>query len=203
MGGLRPEPVAELIRRLTWDYAQLQVEYLKLKDATDETVEDVRQPRGRRAEAPAEAGESPERAAGRGRRAAAEASSASHTHPDELVRFALAAANREARELRESARADCEAMLHKAQMRTAKLERELQQLEKLREARLNELDRTLGALGEEIRTALQTILESAPEVAPRLAAVTSPAPDEDRDPAGPDREETAPPAPVPLLRRQK
>lgn len=76
----------------------------------------------------------------------------------ELARVALAAAQRSAHEMRESARRECELMLKKASSRTRKLERDLRHARVATDAELRELESLRREVCEQMRSALQTIL---------------------------------------------
>jgi len=98
VGGLKPGPVEELLTRVAHEYELLLGEVLGLRQARDEGTQPA--PALRREPEP-------------------------QREPDELVRVALASAQRTAREMRESARRDCDLMLRKVSARKRKLEREL------------------------------------------------------------------------------
>jgi cell division septum initiation protein DivIVA len=108
IGGFKPEPVVALLRRVAWDYGVLFHENRKLA-ATVEELQKNADELTSEIEAL--------RSANAGRR-----------DPDDAARAAIAAAQRAARELRESARRDCELALKKARRRAAAIETELERL---------------------------------------------------------------------------
>jgi cell division septum initiation protein DivIVA len=97
--GYDPQATEELFRRVAWEYAVLAGEHQELKN----TLEDLQAAPGSppRAETPARARDD-----------------------DEVARFFVGAARRAAREMRESARAECESVLKKAKARAAEIEEE-------------------------------------------------------------------------------
>lgn len=94
--GYNRRATEELFRRVAWDYAVLAGEHRKLKTAAEE-----QQPAAR---------EQPQ------------AARLQRSDLDEEAHLFLAAAQKAARELRESARADCELALKKAKGRAAEIE---------------------------------------------------------------------------------
>ncbi len=82
---------------------------------------------------------------------------------DELARVVLEAAQRAAREMRESARIECELMLKKA----GSYARELERVNASKEADLEELDGVKREIADRMRTSLRAIL-------PQLAAAGAP-----------------------------
>ncbi len=155
VGGLRRSAVQELLRRVQWEYSQLFFEYRKLKEA-GEAGQRADEPRAEPVAALAAPEVEP----------AAEAAEAPRREPDELARLALAAARRTARELRESARRDCELMLKKARLRVVELEHEFERAKASRRAELAELDAMMDDVRAQMRAALQTIRPEAPAGSP-------------------------------------
>jgi cell division septum initiation protein DivIVA len=135
VGGYKPGPVEELLKRVAWDYRQL--------------LHNNHELRGQLAELEARADELErqlERIEKEGRR----------KQPDELARQALAASQRAARELRESTREECELAIKKARTRADQLSRdnaqavaELRELEELRRAAVERLRSSLAAALEQ------------------------------------------------------
>lgn len=142
------EPVEDLLRRVQSDYSQLYFEHKKLREALEQAdprpVEQSGQPRAETATTVDRLDPQPVR-------------QSPAKDPDEFARLALAAAHRAARELRESARRDCELMLKKAHARVLKLERDFERL-KNANAELEELDAMMHEIREQMRSALQAIL---------------------------------------------
>jgi len=165
VGGLRREPVEELLRRVEWDYSQLCFEHEKLKEMGERRGPGhVEAPDVPQAEVAATIDEVEARPVRQGR----------PREPDELARIALAAAQRAAREMRESARDDCELMLKKARSRIQKLERDFERAKATNNAELEELDAMMSEIREQMRSALQTILPIAADA----VSVAAPVPDQ-------------------------
>jgi hypothetical protein len=140
VGGLKPEAVHELLRRLEWDYAQLQYElkrHEKTEDAEPSQSAPVAMPHPRR-EAPRQT-------------------------PEELALMLLDAAARTARELRESTRHECELMLRKTRSRAGRLERELERTIAARNLELAELEATVRDLRAQMISALEVLGPAADE----------------------------------------
>jgi cell division septum initiation protein DivIVA len=108
IGGFNPEATVELLRRIASDYDLLFHESRKLTA----TVEELRK---------AADGLTSEIEALR-------SANAARRDPDEAARVAITAAQRAARELRESARSDCELALKKARRRAGDIEAEFERL---------------------------------------------------------------------------
>jgi cell division septum initiation protein DivIVA len=108
IGGFEPEATVELLKRVASDYGLLFHENPKLTA----TVEELRKAAG-------ELNSEIE---------ALRSANASRREPDEAARVAIAAAQRAARELRESARRECELALKKARRRAGAIEAELERL---------------------------------------------------------------------------
>jgi cell division septum initiation protein DivIVA len=133
VGGFKPGPVAELLKRIAWDYRQLLHDNQQLHERLAE-LQDHAEELARQLEA-----------------------QQSRKSPDELARQTLAASQRAARELRESTRLECEAALKKARMRAKQIEQEhARAVAALRE--LQDLRRTMQ---ERLRSLLTAALEHA------------------------------------------
>ncbi len=152
IGGLRPDVVENLFRRVQWNYAQLESDYRKLNEALEqlrdpqlelplEPPSEVPPSEGPSSERPSSAfpsSELPSSVEPQERRPGGQRPSLEH---DELARRFLAAAQQAAHELRESARRDCELMLKKARARAIELNSEFEHSKALREAKLVEVER--------------------------------------------------------------
>lgn len=149
LGGYKAGPTAALLRRVSWDYRQIVHQHRAV-------AEEVRQLRVRVAELEQELREA-QQAVGNRR------------DPDELMRVALAAAQRAAREVREAARQEAETTLRKARQRAVDDE---QQLAKSRERALKELaalEATRSSLHEQMRSGLESLKSELVEQEPRPA----------------------------------
>jgi len=138
LGGYKSGPTEDLLKRVAWDYRQLVHEHRTLEDAADQL--------GRRADEL--------EAQVRSLQGLLE----EHRDPDEISRTLLAAAQRAARELRDSARNDCEAMLKKAQRRAGQIEAEAQTQTAAASAELARLQQLGSQVRQELRSTLDTIL---------------------------------------------
>jgi cell division septum initiation protein DivIVA len=131
LGGFKPGPVEELLKRVAWDYRQVLHDNKQLHDQLEEL-----QDRAAELERQLQVVRKP---------------------PDELARQTLAASQRAARELRESTRQECEAALKNARSRAKRIDREHSRaLAELRA--LEELRRTTQ---ERLRASLQAVLQRA------------------------------------------
>jgi cell division septum initiation protein DivIVA len=108
LGGFKPEATVELLRKVAWDYGLLFHENRKLtatveelRKAADELTSELEELRS---------------------------ANAARRDPDDASRAAIAAAQRAARELRESARRECELALKKAHRRAGAIEAEFERL---------------------------------------------------------------------------
>jgi len=131
IGGFKPGPVEELLKRVAWDYRQLLHQNHQLHSQLEELqagVEEVE----RELEA-----------------------LHSRKPPDELARQAFAASQRAARELRESTRQECEDALKKTRARAKQIDREFARAE----AELRELQDLRRTLQERLRSSLNAALE--------------------------------------------
>lgn len=144
VGGFKPGPVEELLKRVAWDYRQL--------------LHDNRQLRAELTGLQARAEEFERQL---------EALQNRKT-PDELARQAFAASQRAARELRESTRQECEETLKKARARAKRIEREHTRAE----AELRELQELRRTVQERLRSSLLATLEQAGNSQPTEALET-------------------------------
>jgi cell division septum initiation protein DivIVA len=139
IGGFKPGPVAELLKRVAWDYRELlhanQQLHERLVELQDHAEELERQLEAHQLRKP----------------------------PDELARQTLAASQRAARELRESTRQECEAALKKTRVRAKQIEREharamaeLRELQALRRKMQERLRSSLNAALEHVDDSLST-----------------------------------------------
>lgn len=144
-GGLKQGPTEELLRRVAQDYALLCDENRKLKAAIGRFEPRAIEPAVSPQPEPAPAENVKSQQAPR--------------EANELTRLVLAAA-RAAREMRESARRDCESMLKKASSRARDLERDAERAKAAREAELEELEALKRETCERMRASLQTILRT-------------------------------------------
>lgn len=137
LGGYRAGPTEELLKQVAWDYGQLVHEFAKAA----ETVERLTVRCG---ELEAQV-------------ASLQTLLAGHKDSDEVAHALIASAQRAARELRESARSEGEAILRKARSRAKEIEVEAQkrsgasvaaatQLKELRERVRNQLRETLDSM---------------------------------------------------------
>jgi cell division septum initiation protein DivIVA len=172
VGGLKPEPVEEFLRRVQWSYNQLHHEYTKLKQAAEQAP-----PHPAATEEPAPA---PPAVAQERPPAEPAAEPRQRREPDELARLALAAAHRTARELLDSARQDSELILRKANSRASRIERSFDHLKAAREAELAELDATIADLREQMLSVLRTMLPAMPNAGANQAAAEKSAARNDR-----------------------
>ena len=149
-GGLRRDATEELLRRVAHDYAMLHEENKKLRA----TVAGLERNAGEPVAEPQpelvsrEAPKPSEPAPGRER--------------DELDRKALALAQRAAKEMRASARLDCDLMLKKVSLRARSLELDTERARASNEAELAELELLRREISERMRAALQAVLEPPP-----------------------------------------
>jgi cell division septum initiation protein DivIVA len=138
LGGYKTGPTDELLKRVAWDYRQLVHEHRTLEEAADRL-------RGRVDELEAQV-------------ASLQGLLEVRRDPDEISRTLLAAAQRAARELRDSGRSDCEAMLKKAQARARQIEAEAQKQMDAASADLSRLQQLASQVRKELRAMLDTIL---------------------------------------------
>ncbi len=142
--GYNRRATEELFRRVAWDYAVLAGEHRKLKTAAE-------------AQPPA-APEQPQPAR------------ATRAEFDEEAHLLLAAAQKAAREMRESARADCELALKKAKSRAGEIEEEAMRAAGDARAVLD----AAVALRLSLQDALNTLEHDAPAPAANGAVVALP-----------------------------
>jgi cell division septum initiation protein DivIVA len=137
LGGYKAGPTEELLKQVAWDYGQLVHEFAKAA----ETVERLT---GRCGELEAQV-------------ASLQTVLAGYKDSDEVAHALIASAQRAARELRESARSEGEALLRKARSRAKEIEVEAQkrsgasvaaatQLKELRERVRDQLRETLDSM---------------------------------------------------------
>jgi cell division septum initiation protein DivIVA len=138
--GYRRDATDDLLKRVAWDYSQALHDHEAL-------VEAARTLKQRNEELEAQV-------------SALNALVARHTDRDEVNRALLANAQRAARELREAARVECEAMLKKARQRAADLERDAQLQLKTSAGEVERLVSLQDELQSRLRTSLESILES-------------------------------------------
>jgi len=168
LGGYKSGPTDDLLKRVAWDYRQLVHEHRTLEDAADQL--------GRRADEL--------EAQVRSLQGLLE----EHRDPDEISRTLLGAAQRAARELRDSARNDCEAMLKKAQRRAGQIEAEAQKQTAAASAELARLQQLGSQVRQELRSTLDTILA--------MGEKSSPATVEPSEPSDLAAQDGAPPEPL-------
>jgi cell division septum initiation protein DivIVA len=108
LGGFKPEATVALLRRIAWDYGLLFHENRKLTASVEE-LQKVADELTSEIEA-------------------LRSANAPRRDPDDASRAAIAAAQRAARQLRESTRRDCELALKKARRRAGDIEAELERL---------------------------------------------------------------------------
>ena len=153
VGGLRPEPVEDLFNRVRWNYAQLEFDYQKLKEAFEQQrLPEAEHPGEPQTEVAATVEQVEDRPVDQPPR----------REPDELARITLAAAYRLAHEVRESARRDCELMLKKARIRAREFELDFERSKASRDAELAQLDASMLEIRERMRSALGSIVPAAP-----------------------------------------
>jgi cell division septum initiation protein DivIVA len=166
-GGLKKEPVEELLRRVQWEYSQLYYEHKRLKDSLEDRPPAADRP-----------GDLEKRTGDLQKRISAATGSAVEVQPvevqngakvevvrhtdqpprerDELARVVLSSALQASREMRESARRECELILRKARARVVALERDFERGAAARVAVLADLDATVHEIREQMRHALET-----------------------------------------------
>ncbi len=132
LGGYKPAPAEDLLKRIAWDYRQLAHEHDTLKETAGLL-------RRRVDELEAQSLELQERLE-------------AQRDPDEIARTLLAAAQRMARELRETARGDSDATLKKARARARSIEADAQ--------RRSDAAVRAQRLGADVRRQLQATLDT-------------------------------------------
>jgi cell division septum initiation protein DivIVA len=162
LGGYKAGPTDELLKRVAWDYGQLVHEHRTLEVATDQLRRHAEE---LEAQVASLQGQLEER-----------------RDPDEISRTLLGAAQRAARELRDSARTDCEAMLKKAHGRASQIEAEAHKHTDTASADLLRLQQLGAQVRKELRSTLDTILAmgqiSSPAAVEPSESVNAPAQDE-------------------------
>ena len=196
-GGLKREPVEELLKRVQWEYSQLYYEHKVLKDGLERSGGADLEPPAAPVEAPGSSTTTaaPERDDGpvarieRALRGPVEIAPtapepptpaepapaqpiahAPHREVDDLARLVLASAHRASIELRESARRDCELMLKKTRERVVELERSFERTEAKRTADLAELDREFERVKAERTAELAELEELMSEIREQMKA---------------------------------
>ena len=135
--GYKAGPTSALLHRVSWDYRQILHQH-------SAAVEEVRQLRARVGELEQELQEAQQAVCNR-------------RDPDELMRVALAAAQRAARELREAARQEAEATLRKARHRAVEDERQLANSRERALKELAALEATRSSLQEQMVSRLESL----------------------------------------------
>jgi cell division septum initiation protein DivIVA len=137
-GGVKADAVAELLKRVAWDYRGLLAENKKLSQQVDE-LKLVQQALALQVEV-------------------LEKAAVERREPDELGKALLGSAQRAAREQREAARREGELLLKKARRRAQEIEDDAQQVAAAGLADLAKLDELRHHAVSELREALQTIV---------------------------------------------
>jgi cell division septum initiation protein DivIVA len=135
-GGIKPDAVADLLRRAAWDYREALAQATRLAETVGE--------QGRRIEELEAQVASPE------------ANVTALKAPDEVARTLLASAHRIVRERREEARRESELVLKKAERRAEKIEVDARRRV---EGGLSELEQ-LEAFRSEVSARLRSTLEA-------------------------------------------
>lgn len=139
LGHLKDDAVADFLQRAAWDYRQVLAQKQQLGSSVEELTARIEELTKQLA--------------------SLEEAAAHRKDSDELARSLLAAAQRTAREERDSARRDVELMLKKAARRVERLDEEV---ERRAEERLSELAR-IEALREEVAAQLRVTLRALAE----------------------------------------
>jgi cell division septum initiation protein DivIVA len=183
-GGLKREPVEELLNRVQWEYSQLYYEHKRLKEALGKRETEPRdEPKpaspaldpGTRARL--EAADVAKEVVVEGARASAPvhstAAAGREARPDvdDLARIVLASARQASYDLRESARRECELMFKNVRARIELLEKEFERTKALRVSELAELDATLLDVRAQMKAMLEVLSPPGPERAITNAAV--------------------------------
>lgn len=153
--GYRREETDELLKRVAWDYQQLLHErdglaeqVRKLKQIRDDLETDKELLRAQRKELEGELVA----------KAAAPPPPPPRPEPDDVARALLGNAQRAARELRESTRAECEAILAKARKQATEIERQAHVNARTLAAEVERLERVRGELRDHLRQTLESML---------------------------------------------
>jgi cell division septum initiation protein DivIVA len=149
VGGYKAAATADLLRRVSWEYREILHQHRAV-------VEEVSQLRVRVAELEQELQEAKQAVSNR-------------RDPDELMRVALAAAQRAAREVREAARQEAETTLRKARQRAVGDRRELANSRERALKELAALEATRSSLHEQMRSGLESLKSELVEQEPRPA----------------------------------
>ena len=213
-GGLKREPVEELLKRVQWEYSQLYYEHKRLKeDLAKRGTEPREEPKTARpaldpgTRARPETAEVAKEVVVEGARASAPvhstAAAGREARPDidDLARIVLASARQASYELRESARRECELMFKNVRARIELLENEFERTKALRVSELAELDATLL----DVRAQMKAMLEVLSPPGSEHVIANAAAGHEDNgttsalfpgDAQGADRSQTGPPSGV-------
>ena len=139
VGGLKKDPVEQLLRRISHDFSSLQLENERLSSANERLAAS-----NDRLSATVEKLESgPDRIGA-----------------EERAEVLLAVAQRAARELRESTRSECELMIKKTRLRARKLDLELERDRARVRAEIDELWTVRRELRESMRISLHALLRA-------------------------------------------
>jgi cell division septum initiation protein DivIVA len=169
VGGLKQGPTQALLQRVALEVAHLSDENTRLEEEIETLNEEIERLQRR----PADEAVEPQAGPAANVSTEPEAEMPAARVPDELARVVLAAAQRAAREIRESARRECELMLKKANTRTRKLERDLRHARVATDAELQELEALKRETCERMRSALQAILMTPDPVPDRVTRPTA------------------------------
>ncbi len=137
-GGVKSDAVADLLKRVAWDYREVLGQNRQLGRQVDELLQ--------------------AREALEAQVAALEAAAAERKEPDELARTLLSSAQRTAREQREAARREAELLLKKARERAHQIENEVRASAEVCLAELAKLEELRDEVTSELRTALEAIV---------------------------------------------
>jgi cell division septum initiation protein DivIVA len=159
VGGLKQGPTEELLHRVAADYAQLYDENRKLKAAIDRLELRAKEPvAAPEANGAPETNGAPQAVPAPIEQVVAQPAVREHREVDDLARVVLGAAQRAAREMRESARLDCELMLKKASTRAHEIERAAERARAEKEGDLQQLEALRRETAARMRASLRTIL---------------------------------------------
>jgi hypothetical protein len=178
VGGLKKRNVEEVLLRIARDYEKLELENRRLSEMLQQ-LEAPPSPGEETQAGESAAGPSAEIAvigevlppapASIGEPADAPATSElpgpnpvwhERSESDVLASAVLSVAQRAARELRESAREECELMLKKARSRSERLEREMERARSETVAELEQIDALKAEMREHMRSSLQALLHT-------------------------------------------
>jgi cell division septum initiation protein DivIVA len=157
-GAVKSDAVADLLKRVAWDYRSLLEENKKLSQQLGELTL-VREALELQIEV-------------------LERAAAEHKEPDELAKALLGSAQRAAREQREAARREGELLLKKVHRRAQEIEDDAQKLAATGLSELSKLEALRHTLVAELREALESMValwQEAPSEAPASAYEHPPA----------------------------